>query len=169
MPLRTRQIQPALDRRAAVDERSNARRRDVDLVLSLLREVAADVVTAPSQRLSTGINRRERQSRAGAVCQDRSGTADDHLNQPSDASNSSTSMVDVSPLLFERRSHYAGKRFRRCQLCNRPLKQRRGDQFPVKIGWLDLPRARRCDYLPRIGPPGRVFADGAAPPGLFVT
>jgi hypothetical protein len=64
-------------RRDAVGERSNARQRDVDLVLSLLCEVAADVLAAPSQRLSTGINWRERQSRVGCACQDRSGTADD--------------------------------------------------------------------------------------------
>jgi hypothetical protein len=37
----------------------NAWQRDVDLVVSLLREVAADVVAAPSQRLNTGINRFE--------------------------------------------------------------------------------------------------------------
>jgi len=78
-------------------------------------------------------------------------------------------MVHVSPPIFERRSRYAGKRFGRGQLCNRRLKQRRGDQFPAKIGWLDLPRARWRDYLPRIGPSGPVFADGAALPGLFVT
>jgi len=39
----------------------------------------------------------------------------------------------------------------------------------LPIGWLDLPRARWRDYLPRIGPSGPVFADGAALPGLFVT
>ena len=37
----------------------NAWQRDVDLVVSLLREVAADVVAAPSQQLNTGINRFE--------------------------------------------------------------------------------------------------------------
>ena len=78
-------------------------------------------------------------------------------------------MVQVPPPIFERRWRYAGKRFRRGQLCGRPLKQRRGDQFPVTIDWLDLPRARRCDYLPRIGLSGPGFADGAALPGLFVT
>jgi hypothetical protein len=142
--------------RDAVDERSNARPRDVDLVLSLLREVAANVVAAPSQRSSTGMNRRERQSHAGCACQDRSGAADD-LGQSSNESNSLTGMVHVSPPVFERRSRYAGKRFGRGQLCGRPLKQRRGDQFPVKIGWLDLPRTRRRDYLPRIARSGPVL------------
>jgi hypothetical protein len=122
-------------------------------VLSLLREVAAYVAAAPSQRLSTGINWRERQSCAGCACQDRSGTADD-LGQASNKSNSSTGMVHVSRPVLERRSRYAGERFRRGQLCSRPLKQTRGDQFPVKIGWLDLPRTRRRDYLPRIAPCG---------------
>ena len=146
-------------RRDAVDERSNARQRDVDLVLSLPREVAADVAAALRQRFSTGINRHKRQSRAGCACQDRSGAADD-LSQPSNESILSTGAIHVSPPVFERRSRYADKRFRRGQLCSRLLKQRRGDQFPVKIGWLDLPRAGKGDYLPRIA---------AASPALNLT